>query len=475
MLGTSRTEPVFPRHHDDMLVVRVRPSVAQPARRLAAGAQPDRSAPGLQALHQHEMNDELEYALPLGRAARRQVARNRKSGRVAAALTAAAREHSWDHPHTGHVLIRLRDPEHRAALHRRLAADPHIAAVSRVAARYLLLADSAADGMLPPERMWNHARIQLAAARRLRRFRSPGRIKVAVLDSGVDLQHPALRGRVAAYLHGFEARHPVRVSGRDIVGHGTHISGILNAARDETLGVQGIGPCRLTVMKVFSDRLEVDQAAQARVFLVDPVLYRWSLEECLARQFDVVNLSLGGPAPPDPHEAAIMQALLARGTTLVAAMGNALTGRSQPCYPAASPGVIAVGAVGPDDTVAPFSRRGKHIALCAPGVAIWSTLPTFPGEFGFESERPPGERRAMPRPLARNTRYDAWPGTSGACPHVTAAVALLLASRGPLRPAEVKRRLMRSADRVPGMRGRRFDPSYGAGRLNLRRLLEQSP
>jgi subtilisin family serine protease len=107
-------------------------------------------------------------------------------------------------------------------------------------------------------------------------------------------------------------------------------------------------------------------------------------------------------------------------------------------------------------------------------VAIWSTLPVQPGEFGF-LERSPGERRAAPRPLARNTRYDAWPGTSGACPHVTAAVALLLASRGKLPPAEIKRRLMRSADRVAGMKGRRFDPSYGAGRLNLRRLLEQSP
>ncbi len=79
----------------------------------------------------------------------------------------------------------------------------------------------------------------------------------------------------------------------------------------------------------------------------------------------------------------------------------------------------------------------------------------------------------MARPLARNTRYDAWPGTSAACPHVTAAVALLIAARGTLPPAEVKRRLMRSADRVPGMNGRRFDTRYGAGRLNLRRLLEQ--
>lgn len=473
MLGTSRSEPSYPLHHDDMLVLRVHPSAGEAARRLARGGDPEKPAPGLGALHRHEDRDELHYALPLGHTARRRVARSKRSGQVAAALVAAAGEHAWDEPNTGHVLIRLRHPEHRTALHRRLAADPHVATVARVPARYLLAAESPADGLLPPERMWNHARIQLPAARRLRRYRSPRQVRVAVLDSGVDTDHPALRGRIAAYFHGFEAAHPVSVSARDIVGHGTHISGILNARRDDTLGVAGIGPCRLTVMKVFRDRLEDDPASHAQVFLVDPVLYRWALDECLRRRYDVVNLSLGGPAPPDPHEAAIQQALLTRGTTLVAAMGNALTKRSQPFYPAASPGVIAVGAVGPDDTVAPFSRRGKHIALCAPGVAIWSTLPTQPGEFGF-LERSPGERRSAPRPLARNTRYDAWPGTSGACPHVTAAVALLLASRGKLPPAEIKRRLMRSADRVAGMKGRRFDPSYGAGRLNLRRLLEQS-
>ena len=110
--------------------------------------------------------------------------------------------------------------------------------------------------------------------------------------------------------------------------------------------------------------------------------------------------------------------------------------------------------------------------LCAPGVAIWSTLPTFPGEFGFQDGARAVERRATRRPLARNTRYDAWPGTSGACPHVTAGVALLLASKGKLSPRQVKARLQRSADRVPGMHGKRFDPNYGAGRLNLRRLVE---
>jgi len=456
-----------------MLVLRLKPTASQVARRLRAGADQSVVAPGLHALQGHEAAEALHYVLPLGRAARRQVAQARSSGQAAMAMGAAAREYDRARAHTGHVLIHLRDSRHRASLLRRLAADPHVASVSRVPMRYLAGAESQGSGVLPPERMWNHARIQLAAARRLRQFRSPRQVSVAVLDSGVDLHHPALLGRVTRYVHRYEAGHPIAVSARDIVGHGTHVAGILGALYDPTLGVEGISPCRLTVMKVFGDRMAADPAAHARVFLVEPVLYHWALEECLSRRFDVVNLSLGGPAPPDPHEAAILQGLLTRRTTLVAAMGNGVTGLGQPYYPAASPGVIAVGAVGPDDGVAPFSRRGTHIALCAPGVAIWSTLPLGPGEFGVETPRLAGDRRSVARPLARNTRYDAWPGTSAACPHVTAAVALLIAARGKLPPAEVKRRLMRSADRVPGMKGKRFDRSYGAGRLNLRRLLEQ--
>lgn len=457
-----------------MLIVRVRPSAAAHARKLASrGGAAGASSPGLSALHRLEREGHLYHVTPLGRTARRQVAAAGHSGSVSHALVAAAREHDAANRHTGYVLIHLKHSGHRASLHRKLAADRHLASVSKVAARYIWMTPNPAGGFLPPERMWNHARIQLAAARKLDAFRSPRNIRVAVLDSGVQVRHPSLEGRLHDYVHFYGRGHHVKTSAKDIVGHGTHIAGILNASLDDTLGIEGIAHCRLTVMKVFDDRLDADHAAHARVFLVNPLLYRWALGECLARRFDVVNLSLGGPAPPDPHEAGVLKGLLACGTTIVAAMGNALKQRSQPAYPAASPGVIAVGAVGPDDVVASFSRRGRHIALCAPGVAIWSTLPTFPGEFGFLGGAKSGDRRSKPRPLARNTRYDAWPGTSGACPHVTAAVALLLASKGKMAPSRVKTLLMRAADRVPGMHGKRFDPKYGAGRLNLRRLLER--
>jgi subtilisin family serine protease len=148
-------------------------------------------------------------------------------------------------------------------------------------------------------------------------------------------------------------------------------------------------------------------------------------------------------------------------------MGNTGGGdHYTPFYPAAVHGMIAVGAVGPSDDALPFSRRGDHIAVTAPGIAIWSTLPTYAGKWGYRREGPDDWR-----PIWRNQRFDAWLGTSAACAHVTAAVALLIAKRGRMAWRDVRARLMSTADNTPGMRRKRFDRTFGAGRLNVARLL----
>jgi subtilisin family serine protease len=158
----------------------------------------------------------------------------------------------------------------------------------------------------------------------------------------------------------------------------------------------------------------------------------------------------------------------------VAAMGNERQVGSPTSYPAAIPGVIAVGATSLNDQVANFSNRGNHISLCAPGVAIWSTLPTYPGQFGFEAVLGPGGLPIEGKPLRRDADYDAWDGTSMASPHVAAAAALLVANRGKRNAAAVRAQLMKTADQVAGMNNRDFHPDYGAGRLNLLRLLSES-
>jgi subtilisin family serine protease len=153
-------------------------------------------------------------------------------------------------------------------------------------------------------------------------------------------------------------------------------------------------------------------------------------------------------------------------------MGNSRQGGSPTSYPAAISGVIAVGATNIDDTVANFSNRGNHISIAAPGVGIWSTLPTYAGQFGFAAAPGPNGQPVIGAPQRRETGYDAWNGTSMASPHVAAAVALLLATKGAMSPAIARRRLMQSADRVADMTGINHHPDFGAGRLNLLRLLQ---
>ena len=74
-------------------------------------------------------------------------------------------------------------------------------------------------------------------------------------------------------------------------------------------------------------------------------------------------------------------------------------------------------------------------------------------------------------PQIRETDFDAWQGTSMATPHVTASVALLFANKGRMAPEDALRHLQSAADKVPAMRGRNFDSDFGAGRLNLLKLL----
>jgi len=363
-----------------------------------------------------------------------------------------------------------------------LANDPHVDFVSRVPIRYLALpararprrastAASPATATTPPSTLWNLRKIRWAEARAKLGFKDASQVHVAVLDTGIDPNHPDLTGNPKDYV--FEHPDlPDASSDRDLVGHGTHVSGTITAVINNALGINGICDCKLTVWKIFTDQAEYVPEFGYFTYFVDPIMYQRALSECIERgDVSVVNLSIGGPGKPDQNELQLFKTLMAKGTTVVAAMGNEREEGSPTSYPAAIPGVIAVGATSLDDTITTFSNRGNHVSLSAPGKGIWSTLPTYPGQDGFRAVFSGNGDPVQGKPLRRKTDYDAWDGTSMATPHVTAAAALLIAKKGDVKPAAVRTALMTSADKVPDMNGKSFDSDFGAGRLNLLRLL----
>ena len=367
-----------------------------------------------------------------------------------------------------------------------LASDPLVEFVGRLPVRYLFAKASkpkpkragrkprvAATTPPPSLRMWNLQRIRWEQARARPKYKDGSTIKVAVLDSGVDASHPDLRGRIAEYSYDYPDL-PNNPTEQDVIGHGTHVTGTITAV-DNSFGIQGICSSPIYVHKIFPDSKNAtfyDPNSNTYAYGVDPIMYLRSLRACLDQGVKVVNLSIGGYGEPDQEEADAFQALIDAGITVVAAMGNDNT--SQLSYPAAISGVIAVGATSLDDTRSTFSNYGPHIALCAPGEGIWSTLPTYTGNMGYRNAgdaRSPTPGAPIPRP--GGTDYAAWDGTSMATPHVSAATALLLANKPKISAVAVVRgALTSSAVKVKDMGGVAFTRYYGNGRLDLYDLLK---
>jgi subtilisin family serine protease len=266
-------------------------------------------------------------------------------------------------------------------------------------------------------------------------------VKVAVLDSGVDRTHPDLKRAVGSYDHG-------EFSATDLIGHGSHVAGIIAATTNNDIGIAGVANCQLRCWKVFGDEPEDD----GEIYMDNAAYYR-ALEAVSRADVRVVNLSLGG-LEPDPTEAELIRALTDRTDLLVVvAMGNEYEDGNPKEYPAALPDVFAVGAMAPNRRRAPFSNTGRHIDIVAPGSSILSTLPVRASAY-------------------RQTReYDAWDGTSMATPFVAGAAALVWTAHPDYTAAQVRRRLASKATRLPAMRGSSWTPSYGSGLLNLKRAL----
>jgi len=473
------TAQSLPEHHDGLLVVKMRQETLryapEGAMMAAAAAAPAPETQGLDALSFFERAGRVKQVIPLRE---RPAPDGASPARVEAvtALTFTARRPEQADSTTGVRFIEMSSEGDTRQLLDALAGDPNVHSVSQVPIRYLAARRPGRAGIqaTPPAApaLWNLERIRWAQARQSATFEEARDIRVAVLDTGVDDAHPDLEIDQYHWQHGDLAR---RVTKSDIIGHGTHVAGTIAARIDNGPSVQGICACKLSVFKIFDDEPTDAPGQGAFVYYVNPVMYRRALSACIENPVDVINLSIGGPAPPDATERYLFEQLLEAGVTICAAMGNERQYHSPTSYPAAIPGVIAVGATGLDDRVTAFSNSGTHIAVAAPGKAIWSTLPTYSGQTRFDRTLGPDGLPKPAAPVRRELNYDAWDGTSMATPHVSGCAALFLArgiaAKQRPTPAQVREALMKSADKVPGMGGADFSTDYGAGRLNLLNLL----
>lgn len=248
-------------------------------------------------------------------------------------------------------------------------------------------------------------------------------VKVAVLDTGIDIDHPDLD------VDGGANFDPKAKSYDDNNGHGTHVAGTI-AALDNGYGVIGVAPgADLYAVKVL-DRKGSGWISQIILGI------EWSI----ANGMDVMNLSLGSDYPNQDLADALELAEEA-GMIIVAAAGNDTVDVD---FPGAYPSTIAVGAINPDRTLASFSSRGPQVDVVAPGVAITSTY--------------------------KGGGYRDLQGTSMATPHVAGLAALYIQKHGNANLAD-----FRSAVQVlstdlgdPG-----FDYKYGWGLVDAYRLLIQ--
>ncbi|MBX3086001.1 MAG: S8 family serine peptidase [Anaerolineae bacterium] len=263
-------------------------------------------------------------------------------------------------------------------------------------------------------------------------------IIVGVADTGVKQTHPEIEKRLRVGIDTVQLSTTSMSAGvqllgdfrrmdtdpEDMVGHGTACAGIIGALG--THGPPGLaGDCRIFPARVLGAAVFPGKDVPVGIGAIADIDV--GMKMCIDLGVKVINMSFGTPESlldpndPLPHEDVVRYGL-ARGCVMIAASGN--SGRIERFSPACLSGVIAVGAVDEKRHPTAFSTRGDHVALCAPGVEIFS---------------------------AGLNGYQRVTGTSFAAPFVTATAALLVSHAArhayPLDSPTIRRVLIRSAQR----------------------------
>lgn len=194
--------------------------------------------------------------------------------------------------------------------------------------------------------------------------------QVAILDTGVDAQHPDLKDNFFSTNSQYDT---------DRMGHGTHCAGIADAVSNNGIGIASFSPDN-NLVKVTSVKVLNDNGMGTQQSIIQGMI------EAADKGYDVISMSLGGRANPNDNKAydeAITYATKS-GAIIIVAAGNS-SESAKKAVPAGCEGVITVSAIDPELNLAEFSNYISEVGMgvAAPGVDILSTLPN--GEYGLMS------------------------------------------------------------------------------------------
>jgi subtilisin family serine protease len=241
-------------------------------------------------------------------------------------------------------------------------------------------------------------------------LRTGAGIKVAVLDTGMDLGHPDFAGRPAPVVsQSFVAGQPVQ----DLHSHGTHCIGTACGPQSPPGTTPRYGIAHRA--QIFAGKVLSNSGSGTQAGILAGM--NWAI----ANRCAVISMSLGGQSAPHPAYTAAGQAALNNGCLIIAASGNSF---GQPTgAPANSPTIMSVASLDPNLTPSNFSNAGK-IEIAAPGRDVFSSVP-------------------------RPTRYGTKSGTSMATPHVAGCAALWAETSPGLRGMSLWNKLLATARPLP--------------------------
>ncbi|MEJ5377670.1 MAG: S8 family serine peptidase, partial [bacterium] len=251
-------------------------------------------------------------------------------------------------------------------------------------------------------------------------------IPIAIVDTGVDPNHPDLRAKLLPGYNFYD--HNTDTS--DVRGHGTAVAGAAAAISNNGSGVAGVAwanpimPIRISAPDGYAT---YSAMASAITYAAD-------------HGAKVINLSYGGESYSSTLQSAVDYAW-SKGAVVVASAANYSS--DTPYYPAACNHVVAVSATNTSDQLTTFSNYGNWVDVAAPGVSIYTT--------------------------SRGGGYGAYSGTSFSAPVTAGLLALIFSANPSLTNQDVVDLLTENADDLgaPG-----FDSIFAHGRINARKSLQ---